>query len=69
MFVVSSNNVQNKMINELKENQPYVIFFNKEYNFINLKPVENRFQMVADFINKNYTIDEQIDSWVIYKKK
>ena len=68
LFVVSSNNVQNKMINELKENKPNIIFFNKKYNFIYLKPVEKRFQKIADFINRNYIIDKQIDSWIVYKK-
>jgi hypothetical protein len=68
LFVVSSNNVQNKMINELKENKPNIIFFNKEYNFIYLKPVEKRFQKIADFINRNYITDKQIDSWIVYKK-
>jgi hypothetical protein len=56
------------MINELKENKPNIIFFNKEYNFIYLKPVEKRFQKIADFINRNYIIDKQIDSWIVYKK-
>ena len=57
------------MISELKEKMPNFIFFNKKYDFLNLKPVEYRFQKVALFINENYIIDKKIDNWSVYKKK
>jgi len=69
LYVVSSNTIQNKMISELKEKMPNFIFFNKKYDFLNLKPVEYRFQKVALFINENYIIDKKIDNWSVYKKK
>jgi len=69
LYVVSSDNVQNKMIDELKDKMPNFIFFNQKYDFLYLKPVEKRFQKIAFFINENYKVDKQIDSWNIYKKK
>ena len=69
LYVISSNNVQNKMIDELKNQMPNFIFFNQKYDFLYLKPVEKRFQKIALFINKNYTIDSQINNWNIYKRK
>ena len=69
LYVISSNDVQNKMIDELKNEMPNFIFFNQKYDFLYLKPVEKRFQKIAIFINKNYTIDRQINNWNIYKRK
>ena len=57
------------MIDELKDKMPNFIFFNQKYDFLYLKPVEKRFQKIAFFINENYKVDKQIDSWNIYKKK
>ena len=57
------------MINELKNNIPKIIIFNRNYNFLTLKPVEERFKKVAYFIGENYVIDTQINDWDIYKKK
>ena len=69
LYVVSSDTVQNKMISELKEKIPKFIIFNEKYDFLNLKPVQYRFQNVSSFIDDNYIIDRKIDSWRIYKKK
>ena len=69
LYVISSNNVQSKMIYELKKQEPNFIFFNKKYDFLNLKPVEYRFRKIALFFNKNYIIDKKIGNWNIYKKK
>ena len=69
LYVISSNNVQNKMIYELKEEMPNFIFLNEKYDFLNLKPVEYRFQKIALFINKNYKINKKIDNWNIYIRK
>ena len=69
LYVISSNDVQNKMIYELKNEMPNFIFFNQKYDFLYLRPVEKRFQKIAIFINKNYTIDRQINNWNIYKRK
>ena len=69
LYVISSDTVQNKMISELKEEIPNFIFFNKKYDFLNLKPVEYRFQNVSSFIDSNYLIDRNINDWIIYKKK
>ena len=69
LYVISSNNVQNKMIYELKEEMPNFIFLNEKYDFLNLKPVEYRFKKIALFINKNYKIDKKIDNWNIYIRK
>ena len=69
LYVVSSESVQEEMINELKNNIPKIIIFNRNYSFLTLKPVEERFKKVAYFIGENYIIDAQINDWDIYKKK
>ena len=69
LYVVSSENVQEDMISELKNNIPKIIIFNRNYSFLTLKPVEKRFKKVAYFIGENYIIDAQINDWDIYKKK
>ena len=69
LYVVSSESVQEEMISELKNNIPKIIIFNRNYSFLTLKPVEERFKKVAYFIGENYVIDTQIDDWDIYKKK
>jgi len=69
LYVVSSESVQEEMINELKNNIPKIIIFNRNYSFLTLKSVEERFKKVAYFIGENYIIDAQINDWDIYKKK
>jgi hypothetical protein len=69
LYVVSSESVQEEMISELKNNIPKIIIFNRNYSFLTLKPVEERFKKVAYFIGENYIIDDQINGWDIYKKK
>ena len=69
LYVISSDTVQNKMISELKKEMPSFIFFNQNYDFLNLRPVEYRFQKVASFIDENYIVDREINNWSIYKKK
>ncbi len=69
LYVMSSESVQEEMINELKNNIPKIIIFNRNYSFLTLKSVEERFKKVAYFIGENYIIDAQINDWDIYKKK
>jgi hypothetical protein len=48
---------------------PNIVILNQNYDFIGLKPVEERFKKIAFFIDQNYFIDRRINSWEIYKKK
>ena len=44
LYVISSNNVQNKMIYELKEEMPNFIFLNEKYDFLNLNQLNIDFK-------------------------
>ena len=57
------------MLKEMKINMPKIIIFNENYDFLILKPVEERFKKITNYIVKNYMVDGKINNWVIYKKK
>ena len=69
LYVLSSDSVQERMIKELEINMPRIIIFNENYDFLFLKPVEERFKKINNYIVKNYIIDGKINNWVIYKKR
>ena len=69
LYVLSSDSVQERMIKEMKINMPKIIIFNENYDFLFLKPVEERFKKITNYIVKNYMVDGKINNWVIYKKR
>jgi hypothetical protein len=69
LYVLSSDSVQERMIKEMKINMPKIIIFNENYDFLILKPVEERFKKITNYIIKNYMVDRKINNWVIYKKR
>ena len=69
LYVVSSENVQDEMIDELKDKIPNIVILNQNYDFIDIKPVEERFKKISSYIDQNYLIDRQIKGWEIHRKK
>ena len=69
LYILSSDSVQERMIKELEINMPRIIIFNENYDFLFLKPVEERFKKITNYIVKNYMVDGEINNWIIYKKK
>ena len=69
LYVVSSENVQDEMIDQLKDKMPNIVILNQNYDFIGLKPVEERFKKISSYIDQNYLIDRQIKGWEIHRKK
>jgi len=69
LYILSSDSVQERMIKELEINMPRIIIFNENYDFLFLKPVEERFKKITNYIVKNYMVDGKINNWVIYKKR
>jgi len=69
LYVLSSDSVQERMVKELEINMPRIIIFNENYDFLFLKPVEERFKKITNYIVKNYIIDGKLNNWVIYKKR
>ena len=69
LYLVSSKNIQEKMINELSKKTPETILFNQKYEFLDLIPIEKKIGKVFDYIKLNYTKDRSFEDWIIYKKK
>ena len=69
LFVVSSEKVQNKMIQELNKKSPKFIFMNQKYDFIRLRSIDERFKKIASYIDINYELNTQVKNWSIYKRK
>ena len=69
LYVVSSNNAKKSMKEELINNKPEIIIFNKDYSFLNLRPIEEKFDDIFLYIKDNYVDDKEFKNWVIYKKK
>ena len=69
LYLVSSKNIQEKMINELSKKTPETILFNQKYEFLDLIPIEKKIDKVFDYIKLNYTKDRSFENWIIYKKK
>ena len=69
LYVVSSKNAKKNMKEELINNKPEIIIFNKDYNFLNLRPIEEKFEEIFLFIKDNYVDDKEFKNWIIYKKK
>ena len=69
LYVVSSKNAKKNMKEELINNKPEIIIFNKDYNFLNLRPIEEKFEEIFLFIIDNYVDDKEFKNWIIYKKK
>ena len=69
LYLVSSKNIQEKMINELSKKTPETILFNQKYEFLDLIPIEKKIDKVFDYIKLNYNKDRSFEDWIIYKKK
>jgi len=68
MYVLTSDSVQNRFIEEIKSKKPNYIIFNKKFEDIPLIPVEERFKAVFKYIQTNYKIEKEILNWVLYSK-
>lgn len=69
LYVVSSNNAKKSMKEELINNKPEIIIFNKDYSFLNLRPIEEKFDDIFLYIKDNYVDDKEFKNWVIYIKR
>ena len=57
------------MKEELINNKPEIIIFNKDYSFLNLRPIEEKFDDIFLYIKDNYVDDKEFKNWVIYIKR
>ena len=69
LYLVSSQNIQKRMIYELSKKSPEIILFNRKYEFLNLIPVEKKIVNVFNYIELNYYKDRDYKNWTIYKRK
>ena len=69
LYVVSSDKVQEQYIEELKTNNVEVIIYNNNFDYIKLRPVNERFKLLQNFLDKNYNNVKKIYNWQIYVKK
>ena len=69
LYLVSSKNIQEKMIYEMSKKSPEIILFNRKYEFLDLIPVEKKIINVFNYIELNYYKDRDYENWTIYKRK
>ena len=69
LYLVSSKNIQEKMIYEMSKKSPEIILFNRKYEFLDLIPVEKKIINVFNYIELNYYKYRDYENWNIYKRK
>tara|TARA_B100001093_G_scaffold436699_1_gene435228 strand:- start:312 stop:518 length:207 start_codon:yes stop_codon:yes gene_type:complete len=64
MYFIAEEELQKKMINQLKNNKPNYIIY--EENLTNWNVSKQRLKLIFNYVNDNYSFYEKFEKWTIY---